>query len=81
MSGDSSTRNFSTISSRARMLLMFQEAIFKGEDIAGGLAGASLPVDAQNHLTTVRLSNQRFNVPVADSLFTYRDPRRRGPRG
>jgi outer membrane lipoprotein-sorting protein len=38
-------------------------------------------VDAQNHLTSVRLSNQRFNVPVADSLFTYRDPRRRGPRG
>lgn len=38
-------------------------------------------VDAQNHLTTVRLSGQRFNVPVADSLFTYREPRRRGPRG
>jgi outer membrane lipoprotein-sorting protein len=38
-------------------------------------------VDAQNHRTEVRLSNQRFNVPVADSLFTYRDPRRRGPRG
>ena len=37
--------------------------------------------DAQNHLTSVRLSGQRFNVPVADSLFTYRDPRRRGPRG
>ncbi len=38
-------------------------------------------VDAQNHRTSVRLSGQRFNVPVADSLFTYRDPRRRGPRG
>ena len=38
-------------------------------------------VDAQNNLTNVRLSNQRFNVAVADSLFTYRDPRRRGPRG
>jgi outer membrane lipoprotein-sorting protein len=37
--------------------------------------------DAQNHLTTIRLSNQRFNVPVADSAFTYRNPRRRGPRG
>jgi outer membrane lipoprotein-sorting protein len=37
--------------------------------------------DAQNQLTSVRLSNQRFNVPVADSAFTYRDPRRRGPRG
>jgi len=38
-------------------------------------------LDAQNHLTTVRLSGQRFNVPVADSQFTYREPRRRGPRG
>jgi outer membrane lipoprotein-sorting protein len=38
-------------------------------------------VDAQNHLTSVRLSGQRFNVPVADSVFTWRDPRRRGPRG
>jgi outer membrane lipoprotein-sorting protein len=36
--------------------------------------------DAQNHLTTVRLSGQRFNVPVADSAFTYRNPTRRGPR-
>ena len=38
-------------------------------------------VDAQNNLTSVRLSGQRFNIPVADSLFTYRDPRRPGPRG
>ncbi|WP_114954611.1 LolA family protein [Sphingosinicella terrae] len=38
-------------------------------------------VDAQNNLTSVRLSGQRFNVPVADSLFTFRDPTRRGPRG
>jgi len=36
--------------------------------------------DAQNNLTTVRLSGQRFNVPVADSAFAYRDPVRRGPR-
>ena len=38
-------------------------------------------VDAQNNLTSVRLSNQRFNVAVADSAFAWRDPRRRGPRG
>ena len=38
-------------------------------------------VDAQNNLTTVRLTGHRFNVPVADSLFRYRDPRRQGPRG
>ena len=37
--------------------------------------------DAQNHQTSVRLSTQRFNTPVADNLFTFRDPRRRAPRG
>jgi outer membrane lipoprotein-sorting protein len=35
-------------------------------------------VDAQSNRTTVRLSNQRFNVPVADSAFTFQDPRRKG---
>jgi outer membrane lipoprotein-sorting protein len=39
-------------------------------------------LDAQNNRTTIRLSGQRFNVPVADSAFRYNDPRRRaGPRG
>ncbi|HEX9933305.1 MAG TPA: outer membrane lipoprotein carrier protein LolA [Allosphingosinicella sp.] len=39
-------------------------------------------LDAQNNRTTIRLSNQRFNVAVADSAFRYTDPRRRGgPRG
>ena len=39
-------------------------------------------LDAQNNRTTIRLSGQRFNVPVADSVFRYNDPRRRaGPRG
>ncbi|HWT13366.1 MAG TPA: outer-membrane lipoprotein carrier protein LolA [Allosphingosinicella sp.] len=53
--------------------------------VASAPAGLTLQgwntVDAQNHLTSVRLSGQRFNVPVADSLFTYRNPTRRGPRG
>jgi outer membrane lipoprotein-sorting protein len=53
--------------------------------VAGAPAGLTLQgwntVDAQNNLTSVRLSGQRFNVPVADSLFTYREPGRRGPRG
>ena len=30
---------------------------------------AGTRVDAQNNLTSVRLSGQRFNVPVADSAF------------
>jgi outer membrane lipoprotein-sorting protein len=37
--------------------------------------------DAQNNVTTVRLADQRFNVPVPDSAFRYREPGQRGPRG
>jgi outer membrane lipoprotein-sorting protein len=32
-------------------------------------------LDAQNNRTRVQLSNQRYGVPVADSTFTFRDPR------
>lgn len=53
--------------------------------IAGAPAGLRLQgwtvIDAQNNRTTVKLSNQRFNVGVADTAFRYRDPRRAGPRG
>jgi outer membrane lipoprotein-sorting protein len=38
-------------------------------------------LDSQNNRTTVRLSNQRFNIAVADSAFRWTDPRRKGPRG
>ena len=31
-------------------------------------------VDAQNNRTIVKLSAQRFNVPVADSAFTFQRP-------
>jgi len=52
--------------------------------LASAPAGLTLQgwntLDAQNNLTTVRLSGQRFNVPVADSAFAYRNPVRRGPR-
>ena len=37
-------------------------------------------LDSQNHRTTVRLSNQRYGVAVADSSFTFRDPRRSSRR-
>jgi len=37
-------------------------------------------LDAQNKRTTVRLSNQRYGVAVAESAFTYRDPRRTSRR-
>jgi len=34
-------------------------------------------IDPQNHKTTVRLSNVRFNVAVPDSAFTYAEPKKR----
>jgi outer membrane lipoprotein-sorting protein len=52
---------------------------------AGAPGGLSLQGwstrDAQNNVTTVRLSDQRFNVPVSDAAFRYREPSRRAPRG
>lgn len=36
--------------------------------------------DAQNYRTTVRLSNHRYGVSVAESTFTFRDPRRSSRR-
>lgn len=35
-------------------------------------------IDAQHKRTTVRLSDQRYNVPVPDSAFTYTEPKKRG---
>jgi outer membrane lipoprotein-sorting protein len=32
-------------------------------------------IDAQDHRTTIRLSGQRYNQPVADTAFRWRDPR------
>ena len=37
-------------------------------------------LDAQNHRTTVRLSNQQYGGAIADSKFTFTDPRRTGGR-
>jgi len=37
-------------------------------------------LDSQNNRTTIRLSNQQYGVPVADSAFRYRDPRPTGRR-
>lgn len=34
-------------------------------------------IDAQNKKTTVRLSNQRYNVAVPDAIFTYVEPERK----
>jgi len=37
-------------------------------------------LDAQNNRTRVQLTNQRYGVAVADSTFTFRDPRRSSRR-
>lgn len=37
-------------------------------------------LDAQNHRTTVRLSNQSYGAAIADSRFSFTDPRRSGGR-
>ena len=48
---------------------------------AGAPAGLKLEgwtaIDAQNKTTKVRLSGQRYNVPVAESAFTYVEPKRK----
>ncbi|PTQ13404.1 cell envelope biogenesis protein LolA [Sphingomonas oleivorans] len=36
-------------------------------------------LDAQGNRSMVRLSNQRFNVPVSDKTFRWNDPRAKGP--
>ena len=58
-------------------------AFAKSASAPGGLVLTGwTTLDAQNNRTTIRLTNPRFNVPVADSVFRYTDPRRRsGPRG
>lgn len=38
-------------------------------------------LDSQNNRTSIRLSNQRFDVPVSDGTFRWRDPKSAGPRG
>ena len=37
-------------------------------------------LDAQNNRTTVRLSNHRYGMSVADSAFTFSDPRKSSRR-
>lgn len=37
-------------------------------------------LDAQRNRTSIRLSGQRYNAPVADSMFRWRDPRPQGAR-
>lgn len=58
-----------------RITLVFQKdaAAPAGLKLQGWVA-----LDAQNNRTTIRLSNQRFNVAVPDSAFRWTDPRPQG---
>jgi outer membrane lipoprotein-sorting protein len=47
----------------------------------GGLQLAYwVALDAQNNRTRVELANHRYGVAVADSTFTFKDPRRTARR-
>jgi len=48
---------------------------------AGLLLQGWSTLDAQNNRSTIKLSNQRFNVAVADSNFRWTSPKKVGPRG
>lgn len=52
----------------------------KADAPAGLMLEGWTSLDSQNNRTTIRLSNQRFNVAIADNIFFWRDPRPKGPR-
>jgi outer membrane lipoprotein-sorting protein len=51
-----------------------------GSAPAGLMLHGWVALDSQNNRTTVQLSDQRFNAPVSDEAFKWRDPRPSGPR-
>lgn len=53
-------------------------AFVKSSSAPGGLLLEGwTAIDAQNKRTTVKLANQRFNVAVPESAFSYAEPKRR----
>lgn len=60
-----------------RINLIFE----KNDSAPGGLMLRGwVALDAQNNRTTIRLSGQRFNVPISDGTFRFNDPVPAGPR-
>jgi outer membrane lipoprotein-sorting protein len=58
-----------------RITMIFQ----KEASAPGGLMLQGwIALDSQNNRTTIRLSNQKFNAPVADGTFRWNDPRKTG---
>lgn len=60
---------------RITMIFARDEAAPAGLMLQGWVA-----LDSQGNRTTVRLSEQRFNVPVSDGTFRWNDPRKTGRR-
>ena len=52
-------------------------AFTRGAGPAGLKLEGWTAIDAQNKTTKVRLAGQRYNVPVAESAFTYAEPKRK----
>ncbi|MBY0300180.1 LolA family protein [Sphingomonas ginsenosidimutans] len=48
---------------------------------AGLMLQGWVALDSQGNRTTIRLSDQKFNVPVDDAAFRWTDPRRQGRAG
>jgi outer membrane lipoprotein-sorting protein len=55
-------------------------AFAKGDGPGGLVLQGWTVLDAQNGRSTVRLTNQRFGVPISDKTFKWDDPRPKGPR-
>ena len=55
-----------------RITLVFEKS---ASAPAGLLLRGWVALDAQNNRTTIRLSGQKFNVPISDATFRFNDPR------
>jgi outer membrane lipoprotein-sorting protein len=60
-----------------RITLLFQR---EASAPAGLMLIGWVALDAQNNRTTIRLSGQKFNVPISDGTFRFNDPAPGGPR-
>jgi outer membrane lipoprotein-sorting protein len=51
-------------------------AFYRSDSAPGGLMLQGwVALDGQNKRTIIRLGGQKFNVPISDQAFTWRDPR------
>lgn len=60
-----------------RITLIFEKS---ASGPAGLLLRGWVALDAQNNRTTIRLSGQKFNVPISDGTFRFNDPSPSGGR-